>query len=192
MEAREYELQPQAQQSRQSTIGTGLVLVGIGLMIFLVNRLDLGVMLFPLLGGSFLLWGVLSRAAGPLVPGGVLSGIGLGVVLKSQFGQLMSDEHAGGLFLLGFAVGWLIITLLSRIATDDPQWWALIPGGIMATVGGAVLLGGVWLDLLSWISAAWLSGLSLVGGVWPLGLIALGIFLLWRQRQPREVAERTE
>lgn len=192
MEAREYELQSQAQQSRQSTIGTGLVLVGIGLMIFLVNRLDLGVMLFPLLGGSFLLWGVLSRAAGPLIPGGVLSGIGLGVVLKSQFGQLMGDEHAGGLFLLGFAVGWLIITLLSRIATDDPQWWALIPGGIMATVGGAVLLGGVWLELLSWISAAWLSAMSLVGGVWPLGLIALGVFLLWRQRQPRRVDERAE
>jgi hypothetical protein len=192
METREYELQPQAQQARQSNIGTGLVLVGIGLMIFLVNRLELGALLFPLLGGSFLLWGVLARAAGPLVPGGILSGIGLGVVLKSQFGQLMSDDHAGGLFLLGFAVGWLSITLLSHVSTDDPQWWPLIPGGIMAAVGGAVLLGGVWLELLSWLSAAWLGGLSVIGAVWPLALIALGVFLLWRQRAPRSVTESDE
>lgn len=185
METREYELQPQAQESRQSNLGAGLVLVGIGLMVFLVNRLELGALLFPLLGGSFLLWGVLSRAAEPLIPGGILSGIGVGVALKSQIGPLMSDDHTGGLFLLGFALGWFSITLLSIISTDDPQWWPLIPGGIMTVVGGAVLLGGVWLELLSWINAAWLSGLSAVGALWPLGLIALGVFLLWRQREPR-------
>jgi hypothetical protein len=179
METREHEFQPQAQESRQSNIGAGLVLVGIGLVVFLANRLELGGFLFPLLGGGFLLWGILDRSAGPLIPGGILNGIGLGIALKSQFGQFMSEDHTGGLFLLGFAAGWFSITLLSIIFTDDPQWWPLIPGGIMAVIGGAVALGGVWLDLLSLI-------MSGVGAVWPLGLIALGVFLLWRQRAARE------
>ncbi|HEY0607984.1 MAG TPA: hypothetical protein VGD58_34045 [Herpetosiphonaceae bacterium] len=186
METREHEFQPQAQQSRQGNMSAGLILIGIGLMVFLVNRLELGQLLIPLLGGSFLLWGILARAAGPLVPGGILSGIGLGIALTSQAGQTMSDDHTGGLFLLGFAAGWFSITLLSTLFTKDRQWWPLIPGGIMAVIGGSILLGGVWLELLSVISAAWLSMLSVVGAVWPLGLIALGIFLLWRQRSARD------
>lgn len=175
METREHEFQPQAQESRQGNMSAGLILIGIGLMVFLVNRLDLGALLFPLLGGSFLLWGVLSRSAGPLIPGGILSGIGLGIALTSQAGQTMSDDHTGGLFLLGFAAGWFSITLLSTIFTNDRQWWPLIPGGIMAAIGGSILLGGVWLSVL-----------SVAGAVWPLGLIALGIFLLWRQRAARD------
>lgn len=185
METREHELQPQARESRQGNIGAGMVLVGIGLAVFLVNRMELGALVVPLLGGSFMLWGIISRAAGPLVPGGILSGIGLGIALTNHSGQTMNDEHTGGLFLLAFAAGWFSITLLSMIFTNERLWWPLIPGAIMAAIGGSVLLGGVWLSLLSVVSALWLRALSLVGAFWPLGLITLGVFLLWRQREPR-------
>jgi len=65
--------------------------------------------------------------------------------LSGQFP--VADQN--GVFLLCFALGWFLITLLTALSTCT-QWWALIPGGIMALIGGAILVtNGAfrWLDL---------------------------------------------
>jgi hypothetical protein len=46
--------------------------------------------------------------------------------------HLGSGDTAVGIFLLVCALGWFSIAVLSRVFTRHPQWWVLIPGGMMA------------------------------------------------------------
>jgi hypothetical protein len=58
-----------------------------------------------------------------------------------------------GAALLGFAVGWCLLWLLSR-RTEQPQRWALVPAAAMASVGAALLVfspSSHVLDLLAWV-----------------------------------------
>ncbi|MFN2164310.1 MAG: hypothetical protein ACK2UN_19750, partial [Candidatus Promineifilaceae bacterium] len=65
----------------------GLFLIGLGLL-FLLNQFtdlpgleNVAIYFVLVLGIIFLAWGVLSREAGLMVPGGILTGIGLGIAL---------------------------------------------------------------------------------------------------------------
>jgi len=159
--------------SRQRVIA-GAVLIGIGLLGLATQVVQsdvLGLLFLPGLGLIFLIWGIATRNAGLLIPGGILSGIGLGALLVARVVPDSSAPASGGVFLLAFAAGWGLITLLSALFTSQTQWWALIPGGILALIGGALLMGGVGLDLL-----------KLAGQAWPLILIAIGLFVLLRRK----------
>jgi len=148
----------------------GIALIAIGLLVLVVQFAEsetLGLLLLPGLGLIFLIWGSLARSVGLLIPGGVLSGIGLGVYLMAGPLSGLEGEAEGAVFLLSFAAGWGLITLLSALICRETHWWPLIPGGIMALIGGALLAGGVGLTILDWI-----------GKLWPLILISLGAYLL--------------
>jgi hypothetical protein len=83
----------------------------------------------------------------------------------------MTDTASGGLFLVGFSLGWALMTLLSPLTIEHVQWWPLIPGGIMAAIGAILLLGGFGLQLL-----------TLIGVAWPLILVVIGVYLLLKRR----------
>ena len=150
----------------------GIALIGIGLLVLLVNltNLDLlGLLFIPMLGVIFLAWGIGTRNVGLIIPGGILSGIGLGVLLIEGPLNDRPGDVEGGIFLLAFALGWCLITLLSALFTDKTHWWPLIPGGIMALVGLAIVAGGVAMQLL-----------EIAGVGWPLILVAVGIFVIYK------------
>lgn len=105
----------------------------------------------------------------PLIPAGILGGIGAGVVAMNTFA--VRGDAEGGVFLLSFALGWFSITALSALLTKEPQWWAAIPGTILAVIGAAVLMGGVALQTL-----------EVVSDWWPLALIVGGGWLVWKRR----------
>jgi len=133
---------------RGGALLAGILLVVIGTVVLLQTWIDLGHFLVLLLGLAFLAWGCLARRTGLLIPGGVLTGIGLGVLADSA-SRILPGADPNGLFLLCFAAGWFLILLLSALFTCA-QWWALIPGGIMAALGGVLILtrGGLrWQDL---------------------------------------------
>src|SRR3954454_8737836 len=44
-----------------------------------------------------------------------------------------------GAALLGFALGWVILAVGSAQLTDQPQRWALVPAGVLAASGLALL-----------------------------------------------------
>lgn len=162
----------QVEKKREGLVG-GLILVLIGL-IALANQFidfdlfpDLGLLIVPSIGVLFLLWGILTREAGLIIPGGIMSGIGLGILLVAEPFEVFSGVDDGGIFMLSFALGWVSITVLTAVFTEETHWWALIPGAIMGLIGGAVLAGGVFETML-----------SLLGKLWPLALIALGIGIL--------------
>ncbi|MFO7683058.1 MAG: hypothetical protein R6X34_23740 [Chloroflexota bacterium] len=167
------------ENKRDGLVG-GLILIGIGVIALLAQFVDFiswesfGVYFLLLLGCAFLLWGILSRQAGPMIPGGILSGIGLGtVMLVNEWAPAGMDE--GGVFLVVFGLGWFLITGLTAVFTNQTQWWALIPGGIIGFVGLSILFGGVFVKTLAAVSV-----------LWPVVLIIAGAYVLWKARGPKD------
>ncbi len=165
---------PQVPSERRKAVIGGMLLIAIGLLVLVAQNLQtetLGLLFLPALGGIFLMAGIAARQVGFLIPGGILTGIGVGAILEQSSRIADNGTAQGGAFLLGFAGGWFLITVLSLIFTRYPQWWPLIPGTIMALIGGGLLIGG----------AAW-NVLEFVGRWWPLALVALGLLIIVRRK----------
>ena len=158
---------------RHKQLAGPLLLIGLGALFLLEQVFDFGWLVLPVLAASFLTLGIATRQAGWLIPGGILGGLSLGIALTEGPYRVAGagSEARGGLFLLAFALGWASISLLSKLFTREPQTWALIPGGIMAVIGLAVLANEPGLQIL-----------RLLGILWPVGLIAAGVYLLVRRR----------
>ena len=133
---------------RNHRIAGGVILIIFGAATLLQRWFDIGNYIVMLLGLGMLAWGSVSRRTGWIIPGGVLTGIGLGILAMEGPWQFPAVDQ-NGVFLLCFALGWFLITILTAIFTCA-QWWALIPGGIMALIGGSILVtnGSIrWEDL---------------------------------------------
>jgi hypothetical protein len=153
----------------------GAVMLFSGLLLLLGQVVSLGAWFLVILGLGFTAAGAASHGPHWFIPGGVLSGIGLGALLVEA--RLVAGETAeGGVFLLAFALGWASIYLLTRVFTARPLAWALIPATVLALIGGALLLGEAGLALLQ--AFGWLMGYA-----WPLALIAGGAALIARGRR---------
>lgn len=154
----------------------GLILIGIGGGLLLAQLTNTA-MYVPLLAGAiFLAAGILTRKAGLLVPGGIISGVGLGA-LSTQMAWFYptNSVESGGIFLLFFSLGFLSITLLSRVFTSEPNNWALIPGLALAAIGGLVLMGEQGVRIL-----------EIAGRFWPVILVVIGVGMLfgwWNERK---------
>lgn len=204
----------------------GLLLVGAGLL-FLLQNLGLihdlsGLVWAALfgLGGAIFLYFFLNdrhHAWWAALPGCALLGLA-GVIFLGDYAPAPLDQLSGGLFLGSIGAGFGLVYL-----TDPRKWWALIPGGVMVTLGivaaadeigpgldsGGLFFIGLGLTFLlvalapggearRWalIPAAvllvmgtmlGLSALAMFGSLWPVALIAGGLYLLWRNRQAKEV-----
>ncbi|MDX1413681.1 MAG: hypothetical protein R3293_05780 [Candidatus Promineifilaceae bacterium] len=158
----------------------GILLIVIGLFFFLnqffsLPGLDsLGTYFVLGLGVFFLAWGVIAHNDGLMIPGGILTGIGLGIVLLAGPLNLDDGNLGGSVFLGAFALGWVIITVFTALFTEKTHWWPLIPAAIMALISGAILVEGPFLVVLEWI-----------GKLWPVALIAGGIAIILSARKMR-------
>ncbi len=139
---------------------TGIALLIVGLLSltdsFVPSEIRLSLLIAA--GLMFLVWGVAVRYAGPLIAGGIMTGIGTGVLLAEQ---VFPGASQVGVIALAVGIGFLIIYPLSVFFTSRPQRWALIPGGILAMVGAVRLMSGVSLDVFDLI------------------LVLLGGYLIW-------------
>jgi hypothetical protein len=153
-------------KERQEGLVVGVVLVLAGAWLLLMQLTNVGPVLFLLPGLAMLALGIRGRSAGWMIPGGIVSGIGLGAMLieGAWLPSVAGDTDEGAVFLVAFALGWLSITVLSRFFADETQWWPLIPGGILLAIGLMVLFGGVWLTVLATVSRWWPVVLIAVGG----------------------------
>jgi pimeloyl-ACP methyl ester carboxylesterase len=83
-----------------------------------------------------------------------------------------SQEHViMGLALLGWALGWATLVVLSALWTDQPQLWAAVPAAAM-TLSGAGLL----------ILAPDANAFNALGWVWPLAFIGLAVWMALKAR----------
>jgi hypothetical protein len=157
------------QTSKKGGITAGILLIAIGISLLLFRIINLSE-LFPLfLGLAFLISGALTRKTGLIIPGGIVGGVGLGI-LAMNYNPLIANNQpaAGGIFLLGFAAGWLSIPLFTRLFVGCVEWWPLIPGGILAAIGALILGGETGLAIL-----------KVLGDYWPVFLIAAGAWVLF-------------
>src|SRR5271169_3316009 len=107
----------------------GIVLIFLGLAIVLSNWLSFALYLVLLIGAALLAWGVFSRSARLTLSGGVLSGIGSGILaVQGPWHLALTDQGRSAVFLLCFAFGWLLVTVLTSLADFKTLWWPLIPG----------------------------------------------------------------
>ncbi|NUM47429.1 MAG: hypothetical protein HUU38_22230 [Anaerolineales bacterium] len=166
------ENQTKLSHTRRNRIISGLVLILLG-GLFLVNQIveipSVGKLFLPGLGLIFLIWGMITRTGGLLIPGGILIGLGAGIYLSETLG--LEGEQEPGVFMLAFGGGFVLITLLSLVFSNEKHWWALIPGGILATIGAALYMGGAALDIL-----------EMIGKFWPVILIVMGVWIIFRRR----------
>jgi hypothetical protein len=154
-------LEKKIDNRRNHRIAAGAILIVFGAASLLQRWLDIGNYIVLMLGVGMLIWGSVSHRTGWIIPGGVLTGIGLGI-LAEEGHWFFATADQSGVFLVCFAFGWLLITLLTGIFTRT-QWWALIPGGIMAVIGGSILVtnGGVRWEDLNIVYAVLLLGIGL-------------------------------
>jgi len=98
------------------------------------------------LGTGLIIWGIMIRHIAPLIPGSLMVTIGPGLYLAwrnfTEATKTTNGLTQTGIMLIWFALGWLLITALSRLLMVNFTWWPLIPGGILAMVGYGLYLGG--------------------------------------------------
>lgn len=139
----------------------GLVIAGIGLF-FLAGQLepDIGRFVTMFIGLALLAVFVVTRQYGFLVPGSILTGVGIGIVLDSA----ASGEAESGVMMLALAGGFLGIWVIGSLyRLSENHWWPLIPGGILTLIG-----------------LVQLTRTDVAGALrlWPVILIVLGAFVL--------------
>jgi hypothetical protein len=134
--------------------------------IFLAERFSLLVFIFFLavaIGLVFLLWGSFTGKLGLIIPGALLIAIGAGVYYGWSTPEQPGGLQETGIMLVWFALGWLLITVFSRVMKKRFIWWPLIPGGILLMVGSGLYIGGNPENAMGFLSNTGSIGLILVG-----------------------------
>ena len=144
----------------------GVILIVVGVTLFAVQLLHLDADVIVLvIGLVFATSYVYTRRYGLLIPAGILTGLGAGILLE-DFGAI------GEPVLLGLGLGFLAIygvELLTDGARQPGRWWPLIPGAVLTVIAGAESTFGA-------------EGARLIEQGWPILLIAAGAWLLLRGR----------
>jgi len=159
----------QPSHSNNKTYISGSILILLGILFFVAQVVQspaLGLLILPGLGLIFIVWALLVRSFGLLIPGGILLGVGVGSVLAALSPLGIND---GAAFMIAFGLGWMIITLLSPLTSSGFQWWPLIPGGIISGIG-LLILAGEWGETI----------LQLASYTWPLILVGLGVYIIFK------------
>ncbi|MGI8457191.1 MAG: hypothetical protein ACR2LI_03640, partial [Propionibacteriaceae bacterium] len=110
------------------------------------------------------------RRMGSILAASMVTGLTAATVLVVAPFVPAVEHQLTGMVLLGLALGWALLTVLSIRFSDQPQRWAAAPAAYMAAIGLALLTGSPAVrDVLSW--------------VWPPTLFVLVIWMLLRVRR---------
>ena len=109
---------------------------------------------------------------GLIVAGSLITGFVVALVLViGPFGG--AQEHViMGTALLGWALGWALLAVLSIRWSDQPQRWAVVPAALMALAGASFL-----------VFRPDANAMNLLGWIWPLVLIALAVWMTVQARR---------
>lgn len=144
----------------------GVILIAVGLTLFAVQLLNLdGDVIVLVIGLVFAVAFAATRRYGLLIPAGIMTGLGTGILLKNV--GVMGEP-----VVLGLGLGFLAIyaaDVLTSGANVPGRWWPLIPGAILTIIAAAESTFGE-------------EGARLVTQGWPVLLIAAGAWLLLRGR----------
>ena len=104
---------------------------------------------------------------GWIVAGSMAAGLAAAALLVAAPFIPVREHTLTGMVLLGFALGWALLAVLSVRFSDQPQRWAAAPAAFMAVTGVALLGGSAAVrDVLDW--------------VWPPALFVLVVWMFPR------------
>jgi pimeloyl-ACP methyl ester carboxylesterase len=109
---------------------------------------------------------------GWIVAGSLVLGAAAALVLVAVVFAGAREHVITGSALLGFALGWVLLALMSARWTSQPQRWALVPAAVLGVIGGALLL-----------LAPGASVMTALGWVWPPILLVLAVWMLRQARR---------
>lgn len=121
----------------------------------LANSLAIGIV--------FIIWGLSKKSIGLFIPGLLLITIGIGVYNGWATVGDVNGLRDTGIMLVWFSLGWILITVCSRVFYKAFVWWPLIPGGILAMVGSGLYIGGNPSNALGFLQNTGSIGLVLLG-----------------------------
>jgi len=142
---------------------------GLAITFFIPDRgiLDFILYISVPLGFVFLFWGIYKKSLGLIIPGSLIATMAIGVYMGWSSSPKPEGLQETGTMLVWFALGWMMIVVLSRVVTKRFIWWPLIPGGIMLMVGSGLYIGGNPGNTLGFLS-----------NTGSIGLILFGIYLI--------------
>src|SRR5256886_3626296 len=108
---------------------------------------------------------------GLIVSGSMFSGLVVSVLLVLGPFEGAQEHVIMGTALLGWALGWALLAVLSIRWSDQPQRWAVVPAALMALAGASLL-----------IFRPDASAFNALGWIWPPALIALAIWMTMQAR----------
>ena len=142
---------------QQTTVSIAVVLVVAFIALIIAEGLSEAI-LFYLMGAMFVMTYLALEIYAPLIAGGILLGIALGLVGDR------SPLSVGDIRSIGLGVGFAAIYVIAVVSQGRSHWWPLIPG-LIFLVGG-IALGGLKPERLFPIG-------------WPLILFFIGLSLLF-------------
>ena len=104
------------------------------------------------MGVAFFVAYASTRQYGFLVPAGILSGLGAGLVASTIFNA--TDQQVAPYVVDGLGLGFLSIFAIDvLVARTASRWWPLVPGGVMVVIGSSATLSrqqvtdqfGIWM-----------------------------------------------
>jgi hypothetical protein len=136
----------------------GAVLIAIGTALLIGQVVgDAGRFVLLGIGVVLLVLFFLSRNPGPLIGGGIVTGLGVGVLASME----RDGTAAGAAVILGLAGGFIGVWIIgSLFRVEETRFWPLVPGVILAIVGLVLLAGSEAAEVLAY--------------AWPIALIAAG------------------
>jgi len=144
----------------------GVILIAVGATLFAVQLLHLDAdVIVVVIGLVFASAFAATRRYGLLIPAGIMTGLGAGILLEDVGAK---GEPA----MLGLGLGFLAIYAVDALtsgARAPGRWWPLIPGAIITVIAGASGTFGQ-------------EGARAIEQGWPILLIAVGAWLLTRRR----------
>ena len=148
---------------------SGVVVVVVGVLLLVAQTMDQVGQYIPLLvGGILLIAFFVTKQYGFLVPGAIITAVGVGTVLVAND----PTGTRGPLFLVALGIGFVSIWVLGQIVrVPENHWWPLVPGGILMTIGVVALLGRQAQQYLDY---------------WPLVLVVIGVGLVARALMHRQ------
>ncbi len=164
---------PVSETSRHNgKIVAGLILIGAGILVALSNlNIFSGAFFLGAMAAIFLVAGLATNRFGLLIPGSILTSLAAGVALVEGPFAHFQEPIRGGLLLLTFAGGFVLITIFSAFfhTRRGILWGFLVPALALGLMGSLLVAGEMQL-------------LWLANYIWPAVLLLVGAMLILRRR----------